>query len=83
MLVDSVGPHLRRLDPRALSRVQLDNAALLARRIYLTDLDAFERVYDAEGRALRRAIARVIELAKRRPDDPYAELHSWVARVHP
>ena len=83
VLVDSVGPHLRRVDPRALSRVQLDNAALLARRIYLTDLDAFERVYDAEGRDLRRAIARVIALAKRRPDDPYAELHSWVARVHP
>jgi len=25
----------------------------------------------------------VIALAKRRPDDPYAELRSWVARVHP
>ena len=81
VLIDSVGPQLRRIDPRALPRVQLDNAALLARRIYLTDLDAFERVYEAEGRDLRRAIARVITLAKRRPDDPYAELRSWVARV--
>src|SRR5688572_16729002 len=81
VLVDSVGPQLRRVDPRALSRVQLDNAALLARRIYLTDLDAFERVYEAERRDLRRAINRVIALAKRRPDDPYAELHAWVQRV--
>ena len=81
VLIDSVGPQLRRIDPRALPHVQLDNAALLARRIYLTDLDAFERVYDAEGRDLRRAIARVMTLAKRRPADPYAELRSWVRRV--
>lgn len=83
VLVDSVGPQLRRVDPRALSHVQLDNAALLARRIYLTGLDAFERVYDAERRDLRRAITRVIALAKRRPEDPYAELRSWVERVRP
>lgn len=82
-LVDSVGPRLRRVDPGVLSRVQLDNAALLARRIYLTDLDAFDRVYEAEGRNLRRAIARVITLAKRREDDPYAELRAWVERIRP
>jgi hypothetical protein len=61
--------------------MQLDNAALLARRIYLTDLDAFDRVYEAEARDLRRAIARVITLAKRREDDPYAELRTWLARL--
>jgi hypothetical protein len=83
VLVDSVGPRLHRVDPRALARVQLDNAALLARRIYLTDLDVFERIYEAEKRDLRRAIVRVIALAKRRPDDPYAELRSWLERVRP
>jgi predicted aminopeptidase len=83
LLIDSIGPKLRRIDPRALPRVQLDNAALLARRIYLTDLDAFERVHEAEGRDLRRAIARVVSLAKRRPEDPYGELRAWVTRVRP
>jgi predicted aminopeptidase len=83
LLIDSIGPQLRRVDPRVLSRVQLDNAALLARRIYLTDLDVFERVYEAEGRDLRRAIARVMALAKRRSEDPYAELRSWVERIQP
>jgi predicted aminopeptidase len=83
VLVDSIGPQLRRIDPRALARVQLDNAALLARRIYLTELDAFERVYDAERGDLRQSIERVITLAKRRPDDPYGELRSWVERVKP
>jgi len=82
-LVDSIGPQLQRVDPRALSRVQLDNAALLARRIYLTDLDAFERVYEAERRDLRQAIARVVALAKRRPNDPYAELRAWTERLKP
>jgi predicted aminopeptidase len=80
-LVDSIGPLLGRVDQRVLERVQLDNAALLARRIYLTDLDTFDRVYEAEGRDLKRTIARVIALAKRREDDPYAEVRAWVARV--
>ena len=83
LLIDSVGPQLRRVDPRVLDRVQLDNAALLARRIYLTDLDAFDAIYAAEGRDLRRAISRVITLAKRREDDPYAELRAWVERIRP
>ena len=82
-LVDSIGPQLRRVDPRALARVQLDNAALLARRIYLTDLDAFERVFAAERGDLRQSIERVIALAKRRPEDPYGELRAWVERVKP
>ena len=59
-LVDSVGPRLRTIPPAYASRVRLDNAALMARRIYLTDLEMFERVYEAEGRDLERAIARLI-----------------------
>jgi predicted aminopeptidase len=62
-LVDSVAPTLEAIDPRYAAVVRLDNAALLARRIYLTDLEAFERVYAAEGRDLRRAIDRLIETA--------------------
>ena len=83
LLVDSVGPKLERVDPRVLHRVQLDNAALLARRIYPTELDVFDRVYEAEGRDLKRAIARVMTLARRREDDPYAELRAWVERFRP
>lgn len=82
-LIDSVGPRLRRIDPRALPRVQLDNAALLARRIYQTDLDVFDAVYEAERRDLRRTIERVITLAKRGKNDPYGELRAWVSRLSP
>ena len=59
-LIDSIAPLLQTVPPGYAARVRLDNAALMARRIYLTDLEMFERVYEAEGRDLERAIARLI-----------------------
>jgi predicted aminopeptidase len=59
-LVDSVGPRLQAIDARYAARVRLDNAALLARRIYATGLRDFERVYEDEGRDVRRALERII-----------------------
>jgi predicted aminopeptidase len=59
-LVDSVGPRLQAIDARYAARVRLDNAALLARRIYSTGLRDFERVYEEEGRDVRRALERII-----------------------
>ena len=80
LLVDSVAPRLVTIPRSAVARMRLDNAALLARRIYLTDLDLFEGVYRREGGDVQRTIARVIALAKSRPDDPYAELRAWLRR---
>jgi predicted aminopeptidase len=77
-LRDSVAPRLVTVSPRALARTRLDNAALLARRIYLTDLELFEGVYEREGRDLRRTIDRVVALAKSRPDEPYAAVRGWL-----
>jgi predicted aminopeptidase len=59
-LVDSVGPQLLTYPEWYASRVRLDNAALLARRVYLTDLGRFDAVWEAAGRDLRKAIARII-----------------------
>ncbi len=78
-LVRDVGPKLRTIDPRYLGRVRLDNAVLLAQRIYYTDLGAFDEVYDREGHDLRRTIKRIIAIAKSRPADPFAALDAWVA----
>jgi predicted aminopeptidase len=77
-LVDTLGPQLRTISPRALDRMRLDNAALLAHRIYNTDLDLFDAVWVREGMDLRRAVARIIELARTRPKDPYAAIRDWV-----
>jgi predicted aminopeptidase len=78
-LVYTAGPQLRTVGPRALERVRLDNAALLARRVYLTDLDLFDAVFEREGRDLRRTLERVIALARSRPKDPYGALRDWLA----
>jgi predicted aminopeptidase len=59
-LVDSVGPQLSTFPSWYASRVRLDNAALLARRVYMTDLGAFDAVWEREGRDLRRTIATLI-----------------------
>ncbi len=60
VLVDSVGPQFRTILPAYAARVTLNNAALMARRIYLTDLERFERVFVAEGRDLEKTIRRLI-----------------------
>ena len=77
-LVNEIGPALKTINPRYAERVPLDNAALLARRVYASDLDLFDRIYEREGKNLRRAIGRVIGLAKANKDDPFAALREWV-----
>lgn len=84
-LIHRVGPQLRTVAPRYVERVRLDNAALLARRIYLTDVALFDSVWVREGRDTRGTIQRVIELAKSNPKKPYDALRAWLAasRVAP
>ena len=59
-LVDSLAPTWRTIAPRYAQLVHLDNAALLARRVYLTDLEAFEQAYAASAFDLRRSIDTLI-----------------------
>lgn len=63
-LVHEVGPRLKSIRVPALEHIRLDNAILLARRVYLTDVDAFDAVLDRDGGDLRRAIAEIIAAAK-------------------
>ena len=64
ILVHEIGPQLRTISPRALERVRLDNSVLLSRRVYLTDLDAFDAVLTKFHGDLRRTIAEIIAAAK-------------------
>jgi predicted aminopeptidase len=77
-LVAEIAPQLKTISPRYAERVALDNASLLARRVYASDLDVFDRIYEKEGRDLKRAIGRVIGLAKANPKAPFAALRRWV-----
>jgi len=77
LLVDSLGPRLQTIDRARLGRMRLDNAVLLARRVYATELELFDRVWEREGRDLERAMARVIALAGD-SDDPYGAVRGWL-----
>ena len=81
-LVQVLGPQLRTIGPRVLERMRLDNAALMARRIYLTDLDLFDGVYSRERCDLRAAMQQIVDLAKSNKKKPYDALRSWIAQ-HP
>ena len=63
-LVQGVGPRLRSMRVGALEHIRLDNAILLARRVYLTDVDAFDAVLARDGGDLRRTIAEIIAAAR-------------------
>jgi predicted aminopeptidase len=71
-LVDSIGPLLSTIAPTYVRRVSLDNAALLARRVYGSGLDAFDRLWARNGYDLRRTIQQIIALAKGNRKDPFA-----------
>jgi predicted aminopeptidase len=77
-LVFKLGPQLRTIAPRYVERVRLDNAALMARRIYLTDLALFDSVWVREGRDTRRATERIIAVAKSGGKRPYDALRRWL-----
>lgn len=59
-LIDSLAPTWLSIPPQYAERVRLDNAALLARRVYLYDLEVFEHAYGASGRNLRQSIDSLI-----------------------
>lgn len=77
-LVSEIGPRLRTISPFYVQRVPLDNASLLARRVYSGDLDLFDQAFTKERRNLRRTIARVIAIAKGNRRDPYAAMREWL-----
>jgi predicted aminopeptidase len=77
-LISQIAPALKTVNPRYAERVPLDNASLLARRVYASDLDVFDLIYDKEGRDLKRTIGRVIALAKSDPKAPFTVLRRSV-----
>ena len=77
-LITSVTRKLRTIGPGYATRVQLNNAAVLARRIYAHDLVLFDSLYVIEGRDLKRTIGRTISLANARKKDPFGSVRSYI-----
>lgn len=69
-----IAPRLVTMDSAGIAQVRLNTAAVLARRIYLTDLELFERVYAGQQQDLRATITRLIDLARAVPKAPYASV---------
>ena len=76
LVAELAPPNVR--DTTWARRVLLDNAAVLSRRVYLTDLELFDAVYEREGRDVVRATRRIIELAESDEDSPYRALRRWL-----
>jgi predicted aminopeptidase len=77
-LVTQIAPRLRTVSPRYAEGVPLDNASLLARRVYARNLELFDAVYQTEGGNLLRTVSRVIQIAKANRKDPFAGLRTWL-----
>jgi predicted aminopeptidase len=82
LLVDSLGPRLQDVPVAWLQRIQLDNAALLARRVYAGHLDLFDSVYVREGGDVRRAM-EVIRDVVRDATDAFRALRVHVNASRP
>ena len=71
LLLHDIGPQLRTISLRAIARVRFDNAILMSRRVYLTDLDAFDLVFTRYHADLRRTIQAIIAAAKSNREHPF------------
>ena len=69
-LVHDVAPQLRTISPRAIERTRLDNGVLMSRRVYLTDLDAFDAILARHRGDLRGAVRDIITAARSNPEHP-------------
>ena len=74
-----VRPRVPGVPPGVTLTLRLDNAVLMARRLYRTGLDDFDAVYVREGSDLPRAITRIVALARSRPAAPMAAVRDWLA----
>ena len=64
-LVHELGPKLKTISLKAVERVRLDNAVLMSRRVYLTELDLFDAVLARDRGDLRQAVQDIVRAAKR------------------
>jgi predicted aminopeptidase len=80
-LVQELGPQLKTISVRAVERVRLDNAILMSRRVYLTDLDAFDAVLAKHGGDLKQTVAAIIGAAKADRKQPLEAVKRLAAGV--
>ncbi|MDQ6887385.1 MAG: aminopeptidase [Gemmatimonadota bacterium] len=76
----SVWPLLSTSHGRPPPTLRLDNAIVLARRVYATDLELFDVLLRVEEGDVRRSVRRVIALASAHPGHPFRAVAEWLER---
>ncbi|HEU0015524.1 MAG TPA: aminopeptidase [Longimicrobium sp.] len=76
---DEVRPRLEVDGFTGFTREPLNNATLIARRIYYRRLDLFERVFQSRGGDFQRTLADLIAAARANKADPYAGVEALLA----
>lgn len=79
-LITTVSRQLKTIGPTYATRIPLNNAALLARRIYAQDLQLFDDVYVRQGKDLNWSVRLIIGLAKANPNDPFGAVRGYLKR---
>jgi predicted aminopeptidase len=74
----SVPARVHTIPASVLASARLDNALLLGRRVYRTDLEEFDAVYGRCGGDLRRTVVQIIAIARANRRDPFGGLRAWV-----
>ncbi|HYW49084.1 MAG TPA: aminopeptidase [Gemmatimonadaceae bacterium] len=73
-----LAPRLSTMDSTAIARVRLNTAVVMARRIYLTDLDLFEQVLQRLDGDLRATTGTLIELSRGEPKAPFMSVRRFL-----
>ena len=69
-------PLVKTISPLYARRVALDNAALLARRVYGSGLDSFDRLWARNKYNLRTTIQQIIAQARKHPKAPFEAIRA-------
>lgn len=80
-LLDDLAPRLPTVPRERLQRLSLDNASLLARRVYAADLWVFDAVHARLGGSVAETVKTVARLVRETPDDPFGALSRWLERT--
>lgn len=82
-LITDISRKFQTIGPNYATRVPLNNAALLARRIYAQDLQLFDDLYARERNNLPGTVARIVAIGKANPKDPYGAVRKELLRLQP
>ena len=64
-----------------LAEQPLNNATVVAARVYRTRLDLFDRVFESRNRDLRETVRAIVEASRSNKGDPYAAVEGLLPKV--